>query len=498
MEANLTSKQFETIYKNYVLSNKFSLKAISLCNQFEKLAAKRYGPFNIFAYFFHEIIIYTTNIFINKNANTNSGKVSFPFLTKDFIKNPTKLYFKKDNPLKLKSLLPYFLYFFCTKNKNCKKNVVIFGLDKYCLKIWKMSFKYKLNLHFLPQNPKIFLENQNAQLQFLEKFLLSNLNFIPQKARNVHVENFRKYCESFFERSKKILPPCNLLVGSLSYLPNRIHALNFKKNGATIFSLAHGFGSFRAFDEPIFGYGELSFSDFYFDNGDFNGNNIKSHTTINKNKPKIIASSYIKNKIRCKKILFRPRAIKNIIYIPTAFCENRRYGPYRDFDDLLYYNWQNELLSCLKELGFKNISYKIHPNSLNSVFVKSLIKNLEIKSIKTNLQNIEYFLKQQDLIIFDYFGSGHSILSLLDKPIIYFDLGLRKMTSEFIKLFKERAFWVNIRFNRPLKLQIISELSKILASNNDKSFSNRFAIKDCFSCNNKNGVLETAIKTIAA
>ena len=162
------------------------------------------------------------------------------------------------------------------------------------------------------------------------------------------------------------------------------------------------------------------------------------------------------------------------------FNGNIRYGPYRDIDDNIYFNFQNELMNF-----FKNAEIKIHPKGKKKYFQK-------LKKRKTIDLNFNKIYNNYDVYIFDYFSTPFSRAIATNKPIIYFDIGLRNLEKSVLDILKKRVYYFKINLDLNLEDQFNDCLIKL--SLFKKSKINLFSKK--FSFNKKNENLTNLLKKI--
>ena len=154
---------------------------------------------------------------------------------------------------------------------------------------------------------------------------------------------------------------------------------------------------------------------------------------------------------------------------------NIRYGPYRDMEDKIYLKFQTELMNF-----FKNADIKIHPkgkDDYSETFRKS--KNL----------NFDKIYEEYEVYIFDYFSSPFSRAIATNKPIIYFDIGLRNLEKNVLDIIKKRVYYF-INFFKILKISLIILIN--LLEEDDRKI-NLFSKK--FSLNKKNKNFKNILKS---
>ncbi|MEM4396788.1 MAG: hypothetical protein QXR30_03995 [Candidatus Woesearchaeota archaeon] len=449
-----------------------------LLKNYRELNSKTDQFTNIIGIFFHEIMIFTTNYFLLSNSKGSYNvKIDFPYLTSNYVKKPYIVSFQGNsrsngqdknifnyifnfNYKKLLYILETFHLNLLVKISNLNYNNSLIALpNKQRFDIYNIIKKFKIKI--LDEKPLLYVDDKRAQLDFLSSTLFEIFNFIGVVGGNLDIliKSFINYVESRITEKQIRIKEDIFLSNTNSILNNRIFSSLFLLNNKKVISLSHGYSSFLKLDEPIVGYGELSYCNYYIDYGSIlNTNFTNFQSPLISIKPKIIH-------INCKKVekLYRKKVIKhhyltkfsNILYIPNAFIANQRYGPFRDIEDFYYLKWQKTLLN----LGY-NIYYKIHPNNL--IFYK------ELSNIKIVTERIEKIIEKFDIIILDFLGSAYDLAIASDKPVIYFNFGLRNFTKEALELIKKRFFWYDIDLNLDYKEQILSAFNNYNDSKAEK------------------------------
>ena len=133
-----------------------------------------------------------------------------------------------------------------------------------------------------------------------------------------------------------------------------------------------------------------------------------------------------------------------ILYIPTSYTGDFCYGPYRAYEDEVYKHWQECLISTLD-----NVTIKRHPKSAAPTF-----------SVKLESRWLEDCIEDYDVLILDYYSTGASVSLFTEKPVIFFDLGLRNMNVGFMELLRARCNYTKIDMTGDMIEQIKNALKK--------------------------------------
>ncbi len=451
--------------------NKDCLDMIRLINQQASLFKKYEDQFNLFKIFYHELVTYCTNYILIKNSSSiYNENINFPFLNSKYISNPKKIRFKKI--LKNDFLYDKFSFgigkkkIFISNNFHLKKKVLLNIFSNKKIKFISSCF--------------IDFPEFTIQLQKLKKIMKDLGIFLKVKSNNFE-NNFINYVLYILSNKNNDFKPTNstLIVGTNMNLENRILSAKFMQNKSNkVISVNHSNYPFYVYKEPIryveysmctdyISYGKFKFSK-KINNGIFSLPNF--HYTSSYEFEKIEAPKKIKNLDIQKK--------QEYLYVPNMLNGNIRYGPFRDIDDNTYYRFQNELLKF-----FKNSKIKVHPNG------KSLYFNENRKSAN---KIFEEMLDDYDVFIFDYFSTPFSRAIATNKPIIYFDIGLRNLEKDVLDIIKKRVYYFKVDLNVNLKKQFNNFIINLSSGN--KKLINNFTNK--FSKNNRNNDLNKIIEKL--
>jgi len=231
-----------------------------------------------------------------------------------------------------------------------------------------------------------------------------------------------------------------LITKSPGVLSNRIIASNYLAKGKTVISLSHG-EYCGVKDEPIYGYTENSFCTHKIGYGKLGCKNMLSGKYNGKTltpAPSIFPSS--SDKIRSLYISPRVRRYSDfnknkILYVPTSFTGIHRYAPHQSLNDFAYYKWQVGLVEEFSTNFESVISIKLHHKDRYKPY--RACKNVKL-IIDTQF---EYMLNEFDALIFDYISTAFTLAAATDKPIFFFDIGIRNLTPDGLKAIRERTIY---------------------------------------------------------
>ena len=242
---------------------------------------------------------------------------------------------------------------------------------------------------------------------------------------------------------------------SLGDLESRKIAMQCRSQNIPVMSFAHG--ESRIMDEPLFGPVELTYCNYYISYGlkscSFFKDGKYTKSLFDEELKIIPSSSNQAYKIFKTHIIKKIKNInsKKIMYVPTSFSGNARYGPFRDIHDIAYLYWQQQLMKSIQSnLKPQKILLKYHPKDRFNFYLD--IADVEL--IKNG--NFVDYINSCDLFIFDFPGSAFTLALATDKPVIYFDIGFRNLTKDALKAIKERCIYIKLNpINSKLDLKKI-------------------------------------------
>lgn len=452
----------------------------NVCLEIESFLRERYVELsgqvglysNIIGVFYHELMVYLTNYYLIKNSEASAGSsgVSAPKpnnLTRHILPSCTtenceprrfeKSHHDRKRPWQILIEIIFAL----------KKGKARIGFDNYFIShdlkniLPALLGKYQICFE---TNNSLWLDNKDYQTEYLRKTIKEAAHYIRAPRIKEFAEDFVRFALSHVSDDQQSVNNAIFINVSNAHLQSRIRSANYKAKDKPVISFAHSCLSAYVTDEPLMGYGELSYCDYYVTYGhDQNFYSLKYARPLQR-MPQIIYRSdhFIQKYYRTPEICFRElNSQVRILYAPTTFCGNMRYGPFRDIADNLYEKWQYALLRC----GL-DVTYKPHPSNRGPV---------KIRYAKTMTGNLMDCMHDFDFYFLDYISTASGLLGATDKCIIYFNLGLRNMSKDVLEDFKKRVFWVDIDLFGDLDKQI----SDAIANYNDhkQNFYNSYTEK---------------------
>jgi len=129
----------------------------------------------------------------------------------------------------------------------------------------------------------------------------------------------------------------------------------------------------------------------------------------------------------------------NYFYYPTTLRgASHRFGPYMDMADSLYLLWQESIF----ELFGDSIKIKAHPKEK----YKESYSFSEVESVDGSFEEL---LGQIDVFVFDFIGTAFNEACATQKPVVYFDLGIKNINSDALGRIKERTIYFDVKDGMP-------------------------------------------------
>ena len=455
----LSHKEVIQAFRSYELANSLSLEIYDyLLSAYNELS-QHYGPYgNIIGLFFHDLMIHFSGIIIQREFIWNYGEdIAFPFVSKNYALQPFLIdsdqYF--GHPYKGESLPKWR-----TKGiiSVAAGNAVPFNATEERL----LRGCFSLFTRYQPFT-KAYLPDRRRQLKRVSTLVgeITTKFDIPQK--ELLAQNWRSYAGHHTSANRISIKEGGLVVGSRASLQNRKLAINFLQQGRPVIGMTHGEITNSIFDEPLFGYAELGLCTTLVDYGSkrvggrYNSPLAEPVSVIGR------ASASVKKLYKCGESVFDwGEGKKRLLYVPTIYNGNLHYGPYRGFEDSLYVTWQEQLLAVLPDA-----TIKAHPKSLPSPAWK-----------RVESRPLEACLSEYDVLVLDYYSTAATLAISSDRPVIFFDIGLRNLVSAYKDLVRSRCHYVDIDWGENLQDQINEALRGLMTVpiTWDNSFLHPFSI----------------------
>jgi len=240
--------------------------------------------------------------------------------------------------------------------------------------------------------------------------------------------------------------PVDLLItGSLGEMEARYYLLQAQAKGIPVLTISHG--AFHAYDEPWWPLYENKLPDAKIMYGLIE--NQKVSDTINCNllgKPIRLFSrsdSQVKSIYKGGDInnLTSLLGLKAVHLSAGGGWQTERYGPYRDVHPATYLRWQEMLLLWLeKQTGLRPF-VRLHPKRDLTCYDPEGYQNID-----GDMGNV---LNAADVFVIDFPTTSLAYITATKKPILFFDIGLRRLHPSALEAIKGRCHYSTIDLMDP-------------------------------------------------
>lgn len=333
--------------------------------------------------------------------------------------------------------------------------------------IWSKAPNIKTNLINM-QSGWFGVPKLNEQIELLKiqviKIMEKNNYAFPSDEMVSLIENHIKADCSDGQHNTNFRTDILILRGG-NELANRMLAVAAIQQNIPVVNIMHGEG-FGVYDEPVsLEYGELMYCDAILGFG----NRITETQDTYKYKIKKGMGYIPSNGTNAAKYYIpefrgvRQNKEINYYYYPTTLRgSSHRFGPYMDTVDSLYLLWQESLVSMFGD----SIKIKSHPKEKYSGTYSLPVAETVEGSFKELLNKIDVF-------VFDFVGTAFNEACATNKPIIYFDLGIKHINSDALSWIKERTVYFDVKKGLPNIKEIEEKLRFGLIEN---TYTDKFSL----------------------
>ena len=412
-----------------------------LQQRYDQVATEYSSSGNIIGVFFHDLVIHFTGIIIHRNTvNDYGGVAQFPWVNKKYAITPERVeepsFLSAPDNLGLRELIKSLRFIPVAVGQSIPLG---YGYQQYIGKVLKI---------ILPHLgwTRCFIPGRKAQFILLEELILELCKEYQIKNSKIVCENWKRYADLHITDKQTVVKEKGILVGTRNNLHNRKLAINFLQQEKEVIGFTHGEISNHVLDEPVYGYSDKTLCTTLVDYGTFSPD-VVSFPPIIKPIKECRRSSPVVAQVyqRSERIEYQgSREVRNL-FIPTIYQQNFLYGPKHAYESQEYYRWHQTLEQCIP-----NLTTKLHPKTRFRPKFECEVEN----------RMLENCIEDYDVLIFDFFATGavHAIFS--DKPVIYFDIGLRSLNKQFMHDLKQRCTVINIDFALGWEEQIQSGLQQ--------------------------------------
>ncbi len=386
----------------------------------------------------------------------------------------------------------------------CKKELKVFGKNPYVKqKITRIILQELVNFRFLIRQPSINVTLASPKIDYGSNLLWSEVpniktNLINMKRGWFAVPKLNEQIELLKDQVVKVMKKNNytfsadlmaflienhiradcsegrhnakfksdvLILRCGNELNNRMLSVAAIQQNIPVVNIMHGEG-FGVYDEPIASeYGEQMYSSAILGYG----NRITSIQDTYKFKIKKGVSYIPSNGVNAYKY-YQPEflGIKhnkkiNYYYYPTTLRgASHRFGPYMDTVDSLYLLWQKSLFTMFGD----SIQIKAHP-------IEKYSMSYSFPMVETVEGSFKELLNKIDVFVFDFIGTAFNEACATNKPIIYFDLGIKNINSDALIWIKERTIYFDIKKGLPSMKEI---QERVRFSPMENTYSDKFSL----------------------
>jgi hypothetical protein len=430
---------------------------------------------NIFTVFYHDLVIHFSGILLQRAASGSYTDIpTFPYVDKLYATSPYKI----DLPTlsKPKGNWDY---------KNWLREIQVIPLAignslPYGYKQQWFTSKLVSLLGGFQKPVKGFLPNRQQQIETLLSCIgeLCSDHAVP--AVGIVQDNWVRYAKIHTAEKQKRLNQNCIILGNRQDLQNRKLAVNFLQQDKEVVAFTHGEISSAVFDEPMYGYAERTLCSTLIeygkkDVGEPNDRVLVRPQTILYRSSLVAKAQYH----RCERIEFKDLSQAKVLYVPTTYVGNQIYGPFHAYEDQIYREWQLALVEAIPSL-----TVKVHPKS-----------NVELHPLgHPEKRWLDDCINEYDVLLIDYMATAAVLSIVSDKPIIYFDIGLRKLSKTFERDLHARSQYERIDINGNFREQIHDCLEKY--SRSRRRWSNINIEKYIINNNENFSWLELVRKTL--
>lgn len=387
--------------------------------QHHRMTSKGVGEYQSLAgIFFHEICIYLTGAYLILADEVYEGDLKFPYCNLAYLDRPIRIDFEK------KKIHENSLYSLGIVGKTI-------GLGEnvpFDSRLQKLAFMAS-NKPVSMSKSRFNLAHQKDQLDSLRTLILEiSTKYNLCKAPDIFADNFIRYCESYLSPDENYIEKAFTLSGSNALIHNRLLSAQQIRHGGKAICVGHGEQSPFFLDEPIFFYGDMSYSTDFVSYGDARPDGHASERFILTAPPCIWSRDSAK--VRAVRSS-RGKSKGKILYVPTSYSANRRYGPFRDISDRDYMSWQQKIMESSSD-----ITIKIHPKGQRT-------------DLKWNYETrwLEDCIQEYDSYIIDYVSTASALCMATSKPVLFLNPGIRNLSQKGWESSKRRCELIELDLN---------------------------------------------------
>jgi len=396
---------------------------------------------NIVGLFFHDLVVHFTGIIIHRMSQQDyGGETKFPWVNRAYALKPGDIANNwvnwDNNRLTLLELV-----------KTIGVVPVASGRS-IPLGYRQQQIVKKLLVLFLPnpQQERAFLPNYSDQLDVLQAIVIELCAELDIPCVEVVCKNWMRYAQMHITNKQKKLFEKGVLLGTRNSLHNRKLSVNYLQQEKVVVGFTHGEITNHVLDEPVFGYSDKTLCTTLIDYGTYVPEKVTYPAIIKPHSVKRRTSSVIAKRYQRNGSIEYTSLKKNrILFIPTMYQQNYLYGPKHAYESDKYYKWHVALSECLP-----NMTVKMHPKS----------RSIPKFNCNVDFRQLDDCIDEYDVLIFDFFSTAAVLAIFSEKPVIYFDIGLRILDKKFKEHLHNRCSVFEIDFEADWEEQIRNGLTR--------------------------------------
>lgn len=421
---------------------------------------------NVYSIFFHNLVIHFSGILIQREATTSTtSEAPFPYVSSEYALSPRLVDLR---PIETTSTSNSI-------NKSIRSTLREIQILPLAVGN-SIPFGYRQNF-WLSKFVNLLGEYQKTTKVFIHRAVLQFDNLddcIQEICRQHSIPNVDVIRRNWFEHvsqhsTEELVPikPKMLLVGNRQDLQNRKLVHNFLEHGKEVVAFTHGEIASTIFNEPMYRYAERGLCSTLVEYGEA-PNQIEDKDAMIAPKRTLYRDSQVavSRYTRSSGIYSKKLDSVNALYIPTTYVGNHIYGPFHAYPDSVYFEWHLAIFRTLPSATFK-----AHPKSRGGFKFPG----------REDRRWLDDCIQEYDVLILDYVATSTALAMLTDKPVIFFDIGLRRLAEDFFNVLKERCHYVRIDINGNFDQQIKEGVASF--SSSECCWSNLKVGKYCFSEN---------------
>lgn len=391
---------------------------------------------NLFTIFCHDLIIHFSGILIQRAAPLCQTDLAiFPYVNCQYARKPGRIDLTLgDRPGTVRNLKG--LFHAMRLLRVARGEAIPFG---YKQRPW-LSRGINALTEYQVQ-ALVFVQQMKKQKEMLREFVDQVCVQHSICGRDVIMQNWNDYLN--VHCTERLIPTKNrlLIIGNRQNLQNRKLAHNFMEQGKEVIAFTHGEIASTIFTEPMYRYAEKGVCTSLVEYGEPEATPENEESAMLAPVNTLYRNSTMAQKTyrRSDQIFAKKEVDQKLLYIPTTYVGSHIYGPHHAYPDNVYAEWHVAIQKMIPSIVFKK-----HPKSRGPYALPGRLEE----------RWLDDCIEEYDCYVLDYLATSAVRAMLTSKPILYFDIGLRPVTDQFLATLKERCFYWKININANLNEQV--------------------------------------------